>query len=160
MSDQELMKKIEAVLFLSARFMSIQELVALTGINPITLKDLIEKIKQKYNEDRSALVIIEKNELYKMDVKPEFGSIINKIATGSSEFTKAEQATLAIISYKQPIRQSVVVKIRGNKAYEHVKKFLDLGLIRAKKVAHTLELSLNDSFYDYFSIGKKEIDGG
>ncbi|PIU75719.1 hypothetical protein COS75_02915 [Candidatus Pacearchaeota archaeon CG06_land_8_20_14_3_00_35_12] len=154
-TEKESIKRIEAALFLAARFMSIPELVSLTGINPISLKELIEKVRQKYESSESALVILEKNQLYKMDVKSEFSSLINKLATGSSEFTKAEQATLAIISYKQPIRQSVIVKIRGNKAYDHIKKFIELGLIKSKKVAHTLEVSLNDSFYDYFSIGEK-----
>ena len=157
-NEESLSKKLEAILFLAARFMSVQEIVTLSGINPITLNDLIEKLKRKYNESNGALTILEKNQLYKMDVKTEFADLINKLATGSSEFTKAEQATLAIISYKQPIRQSVIVKIRGNKAYDHVRKFMDLGLIKGKKIAHTLELSLNDSFYNYFSIGKKEAE--
>ena len=88
-----------------------------------------------------------------MDVKPEYQDIINKIATGSAEFVKSEQETLAIIAYKQPIKQSVIIKIRGNKAYDHIKKFADLGLIKKKKVGHTYELSLSDDFYDYFNIG-------
>ena len=87
-----------------------------------------------------------------MDVKPEYQHIINKLATGNTEFAKAEQETLAIIAYKQPIKQSVIIKIRGNKAYDHVKKFFDLGLIKKKKTGHTYELSLSDEFYDYFNI--------
>ena len=78
------------------------------------------------------------------------------MATGSSEFTKAEQGTLAIIAYKHPIKQSVIIKIRGNKAYDHIKKFSDLGLIKKKKTGHTHELSLSEDFYDYFSISESE----
>jgi segregation and condensation protein B len=59
---------------------------------------------------------------------------------------------LAIIAYKQPIKQSVIVKIRGNKAYDHVKKFIELNLVKKKKVGHTNELSLSDEFYDYFNL--------
>jgi segregation and condensation protein B len=58
---------------------------------------------------------------------------------------------LGIIAYKQPIKQSVIIKIRGNKAYEHIKTFLDMGLIKKKKAGHTEELSLSDDFYDYFT---------
>ena len=93
-----------------------------------------------------------------MDVKNEFSYIINKFATGTSEFSKAEQETLAIIAFKQPMKQSVLIKVRGNKAYDHVKKFTELGLIKKKKIGHTHELSLSDDFYDYFSINEdKEI---
>ena len=43
-------KKIEAALFLSARYLSLKELVLLTDINPLMLKDLLEKLIQKeYN---------------------------------------------------------------------------------------------------------------
>jgi len=81
--------------------------------------------------------------------------MINKLATGDAEFTKAEQETLAVIAYKQPVKQSVIIKIRGNKAYDHIKKFRDIGLVQAKKVGHTNELSLSDEFFEYFHIVNK-----
>jgi len=52
------------------------------------------------------------------------------------------------------MKQSVLVKIRGNKAYDHVKKFVDLGLITKKKIGHTSELYLTENFYDYFHLNK------
>jgi len=112
--------------------------------------------KDKYDKDDSALRIVEKGDMWKMDVKPEYSDLVNRLATGSSEFSKAEQETLAIIAYKQPIKQSVIIKIRGNKGYDHVKKFVDLGLLKKKKVGHTNELSLHDDFYDYFNVADSE----
>jgi len=92
--------------------------------------------------------------MWKMDVRREHSDVVNKFATGSAEFSKAEQETLAIIAYKQPIKQSVIIKIRGNKAYEHIRKFVDLGLLRKKKMGHTSELSLSDEFHDYFNVSE------
>jgi len=146
--EKEDLKTLEAVFFISGRFLSMQDL--------ISLSDLIERLKDKYNREDSALEIVEKSGLWKMDVRQEYSHIINKLATGSSEFTKAEQGTLAIIAYKHPIKQSVIIKIRGNKAYDHIKKFSDLGLIKKKKTGHTHELSLSEDFYDYFSISESE----
>lgn len=154
--EKEDLKVLEAVLFISGRFLSMQELISLSDLNPIILGDLIERLKDKYNKEESALEIVEKNGLWKMDVRQEYSNIINKLATGSSEFSKAEQETLAIIAYKQPIKQSVIIKIRGNKAYDHVKKFSDLNLIKRKKMGHTNELSLSEDFYDYFSVADNE----
>ena len=45
-SEIENMKKIEAALFLSARFLTLQELVMLTDINPLMLKELMEKLNE------------------------------------------------------------------------------------------------------------------
>lgn len=146
------LRKLEAIFFVSGRFLSMQDLISLSDLNPVIITDLIERLKEKLDKDNSALEIVEKNNMWKMDVKPEYSHIINRLATGSAEFSKAEQETLAIIAYKQPIKQSVIIKIRGNKAYEHVKKFADLGLLKKKKVGHTHELSLSDEFYDYFNL--------
>ena len=154
--EKEDLKILEAVLFISGRFLGMQELITLSDLNPIILSDLIERLKDKYNKEDSALEIIEKNGMWKMDVRAEYTNIINKLATGSAEFSKAEQETLAIIAYKQPIKQSVIIKIRGNKAYDHIKKLTDLELIKRKKTGHTHELSLSEDFYDYFSVSESE----
>ena len=154
--ETENIKKIEAALFLSARFLTLQELVMLTDVNPLMLKELLEKLIEKYNQEGSAIEIISKEKMWKMDVKKEYVGMINKLATGNAEFSKAEQETLAVIAYKQPVKQSVIVKIRGNKAYDHIKHFIDIGLVQAKRLGHTKELRLSDDFYEYFHLQKKE----
>lgn len=152
----EHLKKVEASLFVSGKWLSVQELVMLTDLNPILLRQLLDKLGEKYNQEHSAVEIVNKNDLWKMDVKEEYINIVNKLATGNSEFTKAEQETLAVIAYKQPVKQSVIIKIRGNKAYEHIKKFISIGLVKTKRFGHTLDLNLSDDFYNYFNIGKPE----
>jgi segregation and condensation protein B len=148
--ETEHIRRVEAALFIAGRFMSIQELVSLTDINPLLLKKILEDLTDKYKN--SGIEIVSNNNLWKMDVPQEYSSMINRLATGSSEFSRAEQETLAIIAYKQPIKQSVIIKIRGNKAYDHVKRFVEMGLINKKKMGHTAELSLTDNFHDYFHV--------
>ena len=154
--EKEDFKKLEAVFFVSGRFLSMQELISLSDLNPIIIRELIEKLQEKYNNDSSAIQIVEKKGLWKMDVKNEYYDIVNKMATGNTEFSKSEQETLAIIAYKQPIKQSVLIKIRSNKAYDHIKKFFDLGLIKKKRVGRTYEISLSDEFYDYFNLQERK----
>jgi segregation and condensation protein B len=153
-SEKENMRKVEAILFVSGKFLSMQELIALSDLNPIIIKEILDKLDEKYEKSDSAIEIVQKNNLWKMDVRQEYSNIATKLATGSSEFTKAEQETLAIIAYKQPIKQSVIIKIRGNKAYDHIKRFDDLNLIKKKKFGHTNELSLSDEFYEYFNVSE------
>ena len=148
--------KVEAALFVAGKWLSLQELITLTDINPITIKEYVQELVGKYNKVDSGIEILEKENMWKMDVKPEYVGLVNKLITGSSEFTKAEQETLAIIAYKQPVKQSVIVKIRGNKAYEHVKRFIQLKLVNTKKVSHTIELELSEEFYNYFHMSKEE----
>ncbi len=157
MPDAKNDEVVEAVLFLAGRFFTIQDLIKYTNINPLMIKESIQRLKEKYS-DHSTIQIIERDNSYKMDVRTNCSHLINKIATGSTEFTRAEQETLAVIAYKQPITQAIVVKIRGNKSYDHIKNLIQAGLIRAKKAGRTIELHTDESFYDYFNIEKKDSE--
>ena len=148
------LQKIEAILFVSGRFLSMADLISLSDLNPIIISDLIEELKDKYEKSESAIEVVKKNNMWKMDVRQEYSWIINKLATGNAEFSKAEQETLAIIAFKQPIKQSVIIQIRGNKAYDHINRFAELNLIKKKKEGHTNILSLSDDFYDYFNVSE------
>lgn len=152
--ELENMRKVEAALFIAGKYLSIQELVALTDVNPLLLKKLLDDLKDKYKN--SGIEVINSNNSWKMDVSQDYIWLVNKMASGNSEFSKAEQETLAIVAYKQPMKQSVLIKIRGNKAYDHIKKFLEMGLIHKKKMGHTSELTLSESFYEYFHASKEE----
>lgn len=160
--EKDSVRLIEAILFVAGRFLDMGDLVTLSDLNPIMIREVIEKLMEKHENSGSALRIVARGkeqgrEMWKMDVRQEYSYLVNKLATGSSEFTKAEQETLAIIAFKQPMKQSVLVKIRGNKSYDHVKKFTELGLIKKKKSGHTYELTLSDDFYDYFNISGESI---
>ena len=150
--EKDNLKKIEAILFISGRFLSIQEIVTLSDLNAMIVREALSRLKDKYDKFDSAIEIVEKNNSWKMDVVSEYSNIINKLATGDAEFSKSEQETLAIIAYKQPIKQSVIIKIRGNKSYDHIKKFEELNLIKRKKEGHTHILTLSEEFYDYFNV--------
>ena len=152
--ERDSTEKVEASLFIAGRFLNIQELIMLTDINPIMLKEILHRLEKKYST--GVLRLVNRTNSWKMDVDEKYYYLINKLATGSAEFTKAEQETLAIIAYKRPIKQSVVIKIRGNKSYDHIKKFRQLGLVTAKRIGHTLDLSLSEEFYEYFNVHKQQ----
>ncbi len=152
--EAESFKKVEAALFLSGRFLSLKELVSLTDVNPIILRKILSDVEDKYRN--SGIEVVKKDEKWKMDVAEEHVGMVNKLATGKSEFSSGEQETLAIIAYKQPVKQSVIIKIRGNKAYDHIRRFVEAGLLTKKKMGHTAELSLSESFHEYFQLGKGE----
>ncbi len=153
--EKENEERVEAALFIAGRFLNLQELIMLTDVNPIMLKDILSKLERKYS--KSAIVIVNRNNSWKMDVSEKYTYMVNKLATGNTEFTKAEQETLAVIAYKQPIKQSVVIKIRGNKAYDHIAKFIELGLLQTKKAGHTNDLTLTEEFYEYFNVQKRNL---
>src|SRR3989344_2751734 len=93
--ELENLRKLEAALFLSGRLMTIEELIMLTDINPILIKKLLVDLQDKYKT--AGISVVKQENSWKMDVAEDFLGMINKLATGSSELSKAEQETLAII---------------------------------------------------------------
>ena len=154
-NEKESEELVEAALFVAGRFLNLEELIQLTGLGENMIKKTLRNLEKKYV--KGALQIVIKQNAYKMDLKEKYHFLSNKLATGNQEFTKAEQETLAIIAYKQPVKQSIVIKIRGNKAYDHIKRFKDLGLLLIKPQGHTLILELSDDFYEYFNLHNKEL---
>ena len=67
------------------------------------------------------------------------------------------QKTLAIIAFKNPVLQAEVIKIRGNKAYDHIKLLKDEGLLISEKSGRTKLLKLTPQFYDYFDIAEPQL---
>ncbi len=154
--ERETEEKVEAALFIAGKYMSLQELIMLTDVNPIMLKEILRKLEKRY--EKRAVKIVNREQTWKMDVAERYNYLVNKLATGSTEFTKAEQETLAVIAHKQPVKQSVIIRIRGNKAYDHVRKFVETGLVQAKRMGHTNELNLSEDFYNYFNVMKKSAE--
>ncbi|MCX6711473.1 MAG: SMC-Scp complex subunit ScpB [Candidatus Woesearchaeota archaeon] len=148
-------KKVEAVLFTTGRFMDLEEISKACGIGSIGyIKELIEQLKKDYSEKDSALMIQELDNKYKLNIKKEYGSITNKLIS-TKELDSPTTKTLAIIAYKQPVLQSIVIKIRGNKAYDHINILKEQGLILSEKSGRTRMLKLTPKFYDYFDIDDK-----
>ena len=148
---------VEALLFIAGKFLSVEEISSLTGFGAGKVRAALEALEGRYNE--GAIRISSREGFYKMDVKPDYSFLINKLASGESEFTKAEQETLAVIAYKRPVKQSLIIKIRGNKGYDHIKKLSTLGLLSSKKEGRTFILDLSENFYSYFSISEGSLKG-
>ena len=149
--------KVEAVLFTTGRFMNLDEIARFCGIASVGyVKELLDELKKDYEQRNSALLLFEKDGQYKLNVRKEYGEITNKLA-GGAEFDNPTTKTLAVIAYKQPVMQAEIIKIRGNKAYDHVKRLIESELITSEKSGRTRILKLTSKFYDYFDTAEEKI---
>jgi len=65
-NETEAKEKVEAALFIAGRFLTLQELIMLTDVNPIMLKSILCDLEKKYSH--GTLRIIRRKESYKMDI--------------------------------------------------------------------------------------------
>jgi segregation and condensation protein B len=155
MSDKSL---IEAALFVAGKGVSLKELEKLTGLEQAVLKDILEQIQMEYSQRDSGIMVEKSENSYVMRVKPEFEEKIMPMIP-ETDLPKSMLKTLALIAHEQPIKQTVVVRLRGNRVYHYIHQLIDLGFINAKPDGRTKLLSTTPKFREYFRVDdvKKEI---
>lgn len=153
----DLKHQVEAALYTLGKFITIEELAVLANATPEQVKEAIAKLKEDYSKRETALTLQEMDNKIKLNIKKEFGHLTNKILS-DKELDNPTTKTLAIIAYKNPVKQSEVIKMRGNKSYDHIKKLTDSNLISSEKLGRTRLLKLTSHFYDYFDVSKEEVN--
>ncbi len=148
--------KVEAVLFTTGRLMSVEELSRILNHPKEVIQKALDELEKEYSSRESALSLQKQEDKYKLNVKKEYGSLTNRLLS-SREFDSPTTKTLAVIAYKNPVTQSEIIKVRGNKAYEHIKSLVESNLVTSEKQGRTRLLKLTQHFYDYFDIAEKEL---
>ena len=144
---------IEASLYVSGRPLSVEELNTRLEIPKKEVEELINELAFDYLERSTALIINRVGEDYQMSLRTEFIENVSKFAKGGA-IAERYLRTLTVIALKQPILKSLVIKLRGTGAYEHVKYLLDNGLIFAVKKGRSQELTTTDKYAEMFGLPK------
>jgi segregation and condensation protein B len=149
-------KLVEAALFMSSRPLSIEEVSKITGVPTKNVQKILEDLRKEYEKNAKGIEIICLPDGWQMRVKPE---LLPKVAhlTPYSDLKEGHKRTLALVAYKEPIKQSEVVRIQGNKAYNYIKFLRKKGLIKAEKEGRTIKLSLTKEFERYLGIDRTRI---
>ena len=103
----------------------------MTKSSPEEVREKLNELKNDYGGRDSSITLIDQGDAFKLNVKPEHAHVIHQIVT-ETELSKTLMETLAIIAFKYPIKQSDLIKIRTNKAYDHLKELEDVEFSRLK----------------------------
>ncbi len=147
---------IEASLYVSGKPLTIEEISTRLEIPKKEVEELINDVAFDYLERSTALVVNKIGDSYQMSLKTEYIEKVSKFAKGGAIAEKYLR-TLTVIALKQPILKSLVIKIRGTGAYEHVKYLFDNGLISAVKKGRSQELSTTDKYAEMFGLPKDKL---
>ncbi len=153
----DIKNRIEAILFTTGQFMDLEEIAKLCNIGSIgVVKDALNELVKEYNNRNCALQIFEENGKFKLNIRKDYVYLTNKLLN-DTELDKPTQETLAVIAYKQPVLQSEIIQMRGNKAYDHIKVLKEHEFITSEKHGRTRLLKLTQKFYDYFDIATEDV---
>lgn len=155
--DDKLIEKIEALLFASGKPLTADFLMnILEEKNKRNVNSSLKKLKESYDQRKSPLMLVEQDGAWKLTVREEFLPLVRKIVA-DTELSKTVLETLAVIAWKAPVLQANVIKVRTNKAYEHIDVLEKMGFITRKKEGRSFKLSLSEKFYEYFDVQHGDI---
>ena len=113
---QQLKSRIEAVLFVTAKALTLEEIATYLDKEPEEVEQALLDLIMDYASRDGALEIDDENG-YILQVREEYSDIVEKICP--IDLKPAVLRTLLVIALKEPIRQTELVKLRSA-AYEHV----------------------------------------
>ena len=149
--------KIEAVLFVVSRGLTVEEISKFIGLGSTGLvKETLESLQIDYGTRNCALQIVCEFDKWSLNIKKEYLHLTESLLS-DAELTKPVQETLAVVAHRQPALQSDVIKIRGVSAYEHIKVLLEEGFITSGKSGRTRLLKITPKFYDYFNVVDSDL---
>ncbi len=145
-------KLLEAALFVSGKILTLEDMARLcTSGNIGAIRKIMEELQKEYETKESGIEIYESNGAYGMRVKREYEDKVLHLIP-DTDMPPAVLKTLALIAYTQPIKQSEVIKLRGNGAYRYIQKLKDIELIETHKSSRTKIITVTNKFKEYFHI--------
>ena len=149
---EDIKNKVEALLFSSGKPISFEEIKKLCRLrNDEQLNKALQDLKIDYDNRDSSLILVNEGDKWKITTKENYFHIVKKIVT-ETELSKTLMETLAVIAWKYPIKQSDLIKIRTNKAYDHLRELETIGYISRQKHGRTKLIKLTDKFFSYFDL--------
>lgn len=147
---QQLKSRIEAVLFVTAKALTLDEIGVYLDKEPEEIEEALLELIMDYASRDGALEIDDENG-YILQVKEDYSDIVEKICP--IDLSSAVLRTLLVIALKQPIRQSELVKLRSA-AYEHISELVEKGLIAKQKDKNgrSINLKTTAKFAEYFKL--------
>lgn len=150
MGTEEDVSTIEAALYASDRPLTIDELKKTVGTSSETyVRKLLDRLREKYSGNTSLELKETSEEMFTIQLQDEFLSKIENVVP-KTKLNRGALKTLAVIAYKQPIKQSELADIRGGRVYQYVKKLQELGFIESKPLGRTKLLRTSKKFAGYF----------
>ncbi len=162
MKEFSIESAVEAIIFSSEEPVKEEDIEKFFRIKEDEFKNIIERLKKKYNENSSSIALEKIGGGYRFIVKEPYVESVKRFLGLKLEFkfSKAILETLSIVAYKQPVTIKEISMMRGTNSSYTVKQLLQAGLIkisgRKKAPGNPLLFSTTKKFLETFNINSLE----
>lgn len=144
---------VESLLFSAGKPLSVEEIQETTGLSPKHVTDAIDHLMQSYNinrKDDTSLEIVKAGSKFIMQVKKTFTD--KSMMVAKPEIRTDLLKTLALIAFHQPVKQSNLRHMIGERIYEDVDQLMSMHLVHSEPHGATEVLTTTRLFPEYFGI--------
>ena len=149
MDLDEAASHIEALLFTHDKALSVSELAERLGLTEAEVTDAVQRLK-RHHQRRSigALRVAEAGKGWILEIDSRWSDRLGE--AGQAQIPQRLLTTAALIAYHQPMAQSELVRLIGQKAYDHVRDLATAGLIDRRKNGASRRLTTTVRFAEHF----------
>jgi len=149
MSEVPLEPLLEAMLFSAGRSLSVSEISENLGYEEEEILESIGNLQSTIKRRRGGgLQVVEIGGKWAMEVKPGIADHLPKET--KSELPPKLLKAAALIAYHQPMPQSRLVELLGQRAYDHIRELAQAGLIGRRRDGNTRRLTTTRRFSEMF----------
>lgn len=138
--------------------LTLNQMIDILEINSEEAKELLNKLKEKYENPDSGIRINFLGNTFKLTTKKEHREYFQKLIENedSNVLSQAALETLAIVAYNQPITRLEVNEIRGVDSAQMIRKLTAKGLLkeagRSDVIGRPILYATTSEFLDYFGL--------
>ena len=149
MSELALETLLEATLFGSGKSLAVKELSEALGYEEEEIAEALASLQSTLKRRRGgALRIVEIGGKWAMEVRSDVADHLPKET--KTEMPKKLLKAAALIAYHQPMPQSRLVDLLGQKAYDYVRELSQYGMIMRRRDGNTRRLTTTRRFSEAF----------
>ena len=144
--------RLEAILYLKGKPLSLGELAEIAGISRDEAELGLLTLMADYAHRNTALEIVQDGQRYGLQLRAALMDLVQNLLP--VDLSTAALRTLATIALKKRILQSELVELRGSGAYDHIKELLAQDFIERKRQSEgrSYWLSLSEKFHRTFAV--------
>lgn len=142
--------------------LTLDQMTEILEIDSDEAKELLGKLKEKYESEESGIRINFLGNTFKLTTKKEHREYFQKLIENedSNVLSQAALETLAIVAYNQPITRAEVNEIRGVDSAQMIRKLTAKGLLkeagRSEGIGRPILYATTSEFLDYFGLSTIE----
>ena len=149
MSEIPLETLLEATLFSAGRSLGLEELSQNLGYEEEEITESLANLQSTIKRRRGGgLQVVQIGKKWAMEVKPKIAEHLPKET--KSELPPKLLKAAALIAYHQPMPQSRLVELLGQRAYDHIRELAQAGLVGRRRYGNTRRLTTTRRFSEMF----------